>query len=136
MGLYEFRDRIFLEYKKFWFVWEPAWEAFRPFQTIAWDGKSFRIDDDMYCSDPTSELYGYESAQMKELCHLLHDKSTETAIKVSTLPNGTEWFRDRFVAVTECAPRDVQSWKRMVQNKPRTCRTAPRGKKHTRRIPQ
>jgi hypothetical protein len=134
--LYEFRDKIFLEYKKFWFVWEPAWEAFRPFQTIAWDGYSFHIDDDAYCSDPTSELYGYESPQMKELCGLLHSKSNETPIKVSTLPNGREWFRDRFVNITECAPRDIQSWKRMVQNKPRTCRKAPRGKKLTRRMLQ
>lgn len=136
MGLYEFRDKTFLEYKQLWFVWEPAWEAFRPFQTIAWDGNSFQIEDGMYCSDPTDSLYGYGSTQMRELCELLKDRYTESPVKVSTLPIGGEWFRDRFVSLTSCAPRDRHSWKRLVQNKARTCRKAPRGKKLTRRMLQ
>jgi hypothetical protein len=130
--LYEFRDKRFLEYKKFWFVWEPAWEAYRPIRGVAWDGRTFQIDDASYCSDPTDPLYGYGSPQMRELCSLLSERP-ETPVKVSTLPIGTEWFRDRFVDFTPCASRDVKSWKRMVQNKPRTCRKAPRGKKLTRR---
>ena len=132
--LYEFRDKVFLEYKNYWFVWESAWEEFRPIRGVTWDGNAFQIDDDVFCSDPTDEFYGYKSAQMKQLCELLHNKYTEQPIKVSTLPIGTEWFRDRFVSLSPCAPRDVQSWKRMVQNKGRTCRKAPRGKKLTRRI--
>lgn len=130
--LYEFRDKLFLEYKKWWFVWEPAWEAYRPIEGIVWDGTTFQIQDDMYCSDPTSPMYGYGTNQMRELCTLLQENQG-TPVKVSTLPFGTEWFRDRFVAFSPCAPRDVQSWKRMVQNKPRTCRMPPRGKKLTRR---
>ncbi len=131
--LYEFRDKTFLEYKNYWFVWEPAWEAFRPIHSVVWDGTIFQIDDAMFCSDPTSSVYGYGSPQMAQLCELLKDKYDETASKVSTLPIGNEWFRDRFVLLTECAPRDIHSWKRLVQNKPRTCRKAPRGKKLTRR---
>lgn len=134
MGLYEFRDKTFLEYKQLWFVWESAWEAFRPVQDISWDGNTFRVKDDAFCSDPTSSLYGYGSTEMAQLCELLKEKFDETAVKVSTLPIGTEWFRDRFVSLRECAPRNTSSWKRMVQNKHRTCRMAPRGKKHTRRI--
>ena len=132
--LYEFRDKIFLEYKKYWFVWESAWESFRPIQGIVWDGDTFQIQDELYCSDPTSELYGYGFEKMKELCELLQDHSNQTPTKVSSLPIGTQWFRDRFVSLTPCAPTDVLSWKRMVQNKPRTCRQIPRGKKLTRRI--
>ena len=131
--LYEFRDKVFLEYKSFWFVWESAWEGFRPIQGVVWDGQTFQVQDDMYCIDPTDSLYGYGSEQMKTLCSLLSEQKGEPT-KVSTLPFGTEWFRDRFVAVSPCAPRDTSSWKRMVQNKPRTCRKAPRGKKLTRRI--
>jgi hypothetical protein len=132
--LYEFRDNTFLEYKRFWFLWEPAWEAFRPIEGISWDGTTFQLKDDAYCSDPTNRMYGYGSTQMIELCELLKDKYDEDAAKVSTLPIGTEWFRDRFVSLTPCASRDIKSWKRMVQNHPRTCRKAPRGKKLTRRI--
>jgi hypothetical protein len=133
--LYEFRDKIFLEYKKYWFVWEAAWEEFRPIQGVAWNGETFQIQDDLYCSDPTSELYGYAFPRMKQLCELLKEKYNDTPVKVSSLPIGTEWFRDRFVGLTPCAPRDGKSWKRMVQNKQRTCRKAPRGKKLTRRNP-
>jgi hypothetical protein len=131
--LYEFHDKTFLEYKQWWFVWEPAWETFRPIQGVAWDGHTFQIQDDMFCSDPTDPLYGYGSSQMRELCGLLSERMGEP-VKVSTLPIGKEWFRDRFVDFTPCASRDIQSWKRMVHNKPRTCRKAPRGKKLTRRI--
>ena len=132
--LYEFQDKVYLEYKQWWFVWEPAWESFRPIEGVMWDGRSFRLQEQSFCTDPTSEVYGYGSDKMKQLCELLQDKYTSNAVKVSTLPFGTEWFRDRLVAFTPCAPRDVQSWKRMVRNKPRTCRKAPRGKKLTRRI--
>jgi len=131
--LYEFRDKTFFEYKQYWFVWEPAWESFRPIQSVSWNGYTFQVEDTVYCADPTSELYGYGSEQMREICQLLKDTFQNTAVKVSTLPIGTEWFRDRFVSFTPCAARDIHSWKRMVQNKPRTCRKAPRGKKLTRR---
>ena len=131
--LYQCRDTLFLTHRGWWFVWEPAWEQFRPVQSIVWDGTAYRIDDDVYCSDPTDQLYGYGSEQMRELCELLQSKQDEEPIKVITLPFGTEWFRDRFVALTPCAPRDSASWKRLVQGHGRTCRTAPRGKTLTRR---
>lgn len=131
--LYAFRDKLIYEYKQWWFLWEPAWESLRPIQGIAWDGTTFRIQDDAFCSDPTSPLYGYGSPQMRQLCELLSENVPDP-VNVSTVPFGNEWFRDRFVALTSCAPRDTMSWKRMVQNKARTCRKAPRGKKLTRRI--
>jgi hypothetical protein len=134
MGLYEFRDNLLLEYRGWWFLWEPAWESFRPVDNIQWDGVKFQVDDHLYCSDPTNELYGYGTQQMKDLCELLKDNHDKTPLKVSTLPlKELDWFRDRRVALTECAPRDLVSWKRMTQNKPRTCRKIPRGKKFTRR---
>ena len=132
--LYEFQDRVYLEYRQLWFVWEPAWEHFRPIEDVVWNGTAFQIKDQRFCMDPSSTFYGYGSSQMLEVCELLQDKYTAESIKVSVLPIGTEWFRDRLVSFTPCAPRDVTSWKRMVRNKPRTCRKAPRGKKLTRRI--
>jgi hypothetical protein len=133
MGLYEFHDKVFLDYKGHWFVWESAWDQFRPIESIVWTGTNFHIHDEAYCSDPTDSLYGYGSDSMRELCTLLHGFHEGTPVKVTTLPMGTEWFRDRFVSLSPCAPRDASSWKRMVQGKGRTCRKAPRGKKFTRR---
>lgn len=134
MSIAQFQDKTFLQYKKFWFVWEPAWDSFRPIDGLAWDGHSYVVKDASYCKDPLDEHYGYGSSQMKEVCEVLHEKYTSQAKRVSTLDTGnSEWFYDRFVAITPHAPRDKQSWKRMVQGKHRTCRHAPRGKKLTRR---
>jgi hypothetical protein len=134
MGLFEFRDNTFLEYKGYWFVWEPAWDAFRPIQNVVWDGATFRIVDKQFCSDPTDPLYGYGSESMMKLCELLRDRHALPATAVDSLPIGLkEWFRDRFVPMDTCAPRTVASWKKLVQGKGRTCRKAPRGKKFTRR---
>jgi hypothetical protein len=135
MGLFEFRENTFLEYKGYWFVWESAWEAFRPIQNVVWTGSSFRIVDTQFCSDPTDPLYGYGSESMMKLCELLRDRHGLPATHVESLSIGRkEWFRDRFVALDTCAPRNVASWKKLVQGKGRTCRKAPRGKKFTRRI--
>lgn len=131
--LYELHDKLILQYRGWLFVWEPAWEEFRPIQSIAWDGTTFQLQDDLYCSDPTSSFYGYGSERMKRLCELLRDKHDLEPIRVITIPGGTEWFRDRFVTLTPCAPRDAASWRRMVQGHGRTCRKAPRGKILTRR---
>ena len=131
--LYECRDMLVLTHRGWWFVWEPAWEQFRPIQAIVWDGTTYRINDAVYCSDPTDPLYGYGSEQMRELCELLQSRHADEPIKVTTLPSGTEWFRDRFVGLSPCAPRDAASWKRLVQGHGRTCRAQPRGKTLTRR---
>jgi hypothetical protein len=134
MGVYEFRDNTFLEYKGYWFVWEPAWDAYRPIQTVAWTGSTFRIVDEQFCSDPTDPLYGYGSESMMKLCDLLRDRHALPPTPVESLPLGRkEWFRDRFVTMDTCAPRTTTSWKTLVQGKGRTCRKAPRGKKFTRR---
>lgn len=134
MSAVEFQGRQYLHYKNYWFVWEPAWEAFRPIDGVFWNGKSFEVEDTKYCTNPLDELYGYGTPQMKQVCSLLRDKYTEAPKRVYTLDTGnSEWFRDRFVAIRPCATRDKESWKRMVQGKHRTCRKAPRGKKLTRR---
>lgn len=134
MSVVEFQGRQYLQYKQYWFVWEPAWESFRPIDGVFWNGTTFDIEDVKYCTDPTDELYGYGSQQMKQVCSLLRDKYSLAPKRVASLNTGnSEWFRDRLVAIRPCAPRDKESWKRMVQGKHMTCRNAPRGKKFTRR---
>jgi hypothetical protein len=133
--LYDFRDRLILEYKGWWFVWEEAWDAFRPINSIEWDGSRFLLNDRDYCKDPSDPLYGYGSQNMKEFCDLLSEHRTEDIpLETSTLESvRPEWLFDRRVTLTPCAPRDHGSWKRMVQGKYRTLRKAPKGSKYTRR---
>lgn len=133
--LYDFRDRLILEYKGWWFVWEEAWDGFRPIESVQWDGNRFVLDDRNYCKDPSDPLYGYGSQTMKDFCDLLGDRRNEDLpVEVHTLESTSpEWFFDRRVSITQCAPRDYMSWKRMAHGKYRTLRKAPKGKKYTRR---
>lgn len=135
--LYDFRDRLVLEHKGWWFLWEEAWDSFRPIQAIQWDGQSFVFEDQETCSDLLDPLYGYGTQTMKDLCDLLGDASVESVPQeVDTLIVGPSptWFYDRHVVLHPCAPRDHASWKRMVNGHGRTCRKAPKGKRFTRRI--
>jgi hypothetical protein len=133
--LYDFRDRLIFEYKGWWFIWEEAWDSFRPIDSVQWNGTRFVLDDRSYCTDPSDPLYGYGSQNMKDFCELLGDHRTENLPnEVNTLESSSpEWFFDRRVTLTPCAPRDHASWKRMAQGKYRTLRKAPKGEKYTRR---
>lgn len=129
MSLTRFQDNVFLEYKTNHFVWEPAWETFRPIQSVDWTGSRFVLVDDAYCSDPTDELYGFGSPQMKQVCDLLRDKyatavSSATPIKSPRIGN-VVWFGDRYVSLSPCAPKTSASWKKMCQGKLRTRRHVP-----------
>jgi hypothetical protein len=137
MALYKFRDVIYLNYKNTGFLWEPSWRSFRPIDSISWNGTTFSIDDRTYCKDPSDSLYGYGSEQMKQVCSLLTQKfepAIAGATEVKTPAIGKlEWFQDRFVSLTACAPRDTSSWKRLIKGKHNTLRKAPRNKP-TRRV--
>ncbi len=133
--LYEFNDDLVLDHRGWWFVWDAAWDSFRPIDNIQWDGSKFTYDDRQYCSDPTDPTYGYGSEMMKELCEILGDQRHDMPVVSNFIPIGTPaWFFDRPVGLTPCAPRTHASWKRMVRGHHRTCRRAPKGKKFTRRV--
>lgn len=134
--LYDFNDQLILEHKGWWFLWETAWDSFRPIDNVQWDGTRFVYDDREYCSDPSDPLYGYGSEVMKDLCELLGESRHELPEEVDCLRIGQlEWFFDRPLSLTPCAPRDHASWKRMTGGKHRTCRSSrsSRGRKFTRR---
>ena len=134
MSLIQCQDNLFLSYGKHWFYWEPAWEGFRPIDAVLWDGERFVMDDRQYCKDPSDELYGYGTKQMKEVCDLLKTKRDSKPLRVETPAIGpVEWFRDRQVAFHPCAPRDKESWKRMCRGRVHTCRRPPLRNKFTRR---
>lgn len=132
MSLVSFQNKIYLRYKQYWFVWESAWDSFRPIQSLLWNGTSFE-EENVYCQDPFSEVYGYGDEKMKQVCQLLKQHETPKQVNWICIGKNPVWMYDRFVCLSPCAPRDRQSWKRMIRGKHRTCRAAPRGKKLTRR---
>jgi len=131
--LYDFNDQLILEHKGWWFLWETAWDSFRPIDNVQWNGSRYVYDDRDYCADPSDPLYGYGSQVMKDLCNLLGDSIHDLPQEADCLRIGApEWFYDRPMSLTTCAPRDLPSWKRMSKGVHRTCRRH-RGRKFTRR---
>jgi len=124
--LTRFNHRVFLQEGR-WFIWDPSLGLFRPIDNYAWNGTKYEVDDRAYCTDPLSKTYCFGSAEMLARCVELSKKYEDQIYKVSTasylaIGNFT-WFRDRPVTFTKCAPRDVASWKRLVDGRwPRTCK--------------
>ena len=137
MSLHKYQNLTLLDYKSNWFLWEAAWHGFRPITAIAWDGTKFFLDDRMYCADPSDPLYGYGSVQMKQICDLLTQKYESSLGSANPMKSPAvgpvEWFHDRFISFTPCAPKDTSSWKRLSKGRHNTLRTAPRNKL-TRRV--
>ena len=132
MGVVKFKDRVFLFTQGKGYLWEPAWALFRPINGYNWDGTRFRIDDSEYCMDPTDELYGFGTPEMKKHCEELtedYEDDVTTAPGTMFVEIGNlEWFRDRPVSFTPCAPRDIGSWKKLSKGRVLTCRRHPRNK--------
>jgi hypothetical protein len=128
MSLVKVGDAVYLQVKSAWFLWEPAWESWRPITSVSWDGERVVLDDRAYCSDPTDPLYGYGSPKMQELCAALTKTYSPTNAVSGSLPaiGAQEWFFDRALSLTPCAPRDKASWKRFHKGKYRTPRRAPK----------
>lgn len=90
-----------------WVVWDPYW---RPIDGIEWTGTEWRLQDRAYCADPTSHLYAYGTTAMKEACEQLPEPGDEICKDWIGTP---EWFFDRPVVLSPCAPRTLDSWRRM-----------------------
>jgi hypothetical protein len=111
-----YADRVFLHQQSRWFIWEPSWKLYRPIDGLRWTGTELRLEDHAYCKDPLDDLYGFGTDRMYTLCFNLSQNfaDVENAKALPFLTIGTpEWFRDRPLALTPCAPRTVESWKRM-----------------------
>jgi hypothetical protein len=120
--------RVFLHQESKWYLWEPSWGMYRPIDSLRWDGHTMRVDDSAYCKDPTDPMYGYGHQRIYNKCFNLTQEfpDIESAKHVSCLTIGIpEWFRDRSIAMTPCAPRTLDSWKRL-NLKRRTVRIHPR----------
>lgn len=135
MSLTRVGDMVLLQVKSAWFLWEPAWESFRPVTSIAWDGERVVLDDRAYCSDPLDPLYGYGTPEMREACAVLTKTFALKDGPSASLPavGRSEWFYDRFLSLTPCAPRDRASWRRFHKGRYRTPTSAPKSRLTRRR---
>lgn len=116
MEFIRFQDKIFLQKGSQWFLWESAWDMFRPICAVAWDGSRFTIDDEIYCKDLFDEYYGFGSPEMYRICEKLTDEFEQKLDEAKPVHNicigrNPEWFRDSPQVLTVCAPRTIESWK-------------------------
>jgi hypothetical protein len=123
--LVRFQDETFLMVSR-WYVWDSSLGFFRPIDSYAWDGNVWILDDLAYRTDPLDPTYCFGSAEMLAICAELtkkYEPAIEHAPTASWLSIGRPvWFRDRLVNFTHDAPRDVPSWKRLVNGHARTCK--------------
>jgi len=136
MELINFKGTLYGKLESQLFVWEAAWDSFRPIESIGWNGKEIIGVDTKYKQDIFDPYYGYGSPEMKQLCRRLTD-ITELDVPESTIPwlKG-EFWRDRNCAFAfECSSRSVQSWKNYIaytNSRAKTLRKIP-GNRITRR---
>jgi len=91
-----------------WVAWDPYW---RPIDAIEWTGTEWKLKDETYSKDPTEHTYMFGSFEMKYMCETLSDP-TDADVCPDWI--GTpEWFFDRPIVLSPCAPRTLDSWKRM-----------------------
>lgn len=136
MELINFKGTLYGKLESQLFVWEAAWDSFRPIESIGWNGKEIIGVDTKYKQDIFDPYYGYGSLEMKQLCRRLTD-ITELDVPESTIPwlKG-EFWRDRNCSFAfECSSRSVQSWKNYIaytNSRAKTLRKIP-GNRITRR---
>lgn len=136
MEVINFKGTLYGKLENQLFVWEAAWDSFRPIESIGWNGKEIIGVDTKYKQDIFDPYYGYGSPEMKQLCRRLTD-ITELDVPESTIPwlKG-EFWRDRNCAFAfECSSRSVHSWKKYIgymNSRAKTLRKIP-GNRITRR---
>jgi len=128
MELVKFKGTLYGKLQTQLFIWEAAWDSFRPIECIGWNGKELVGVDTKYKEDIFSPWYGYGSPEMKELCRRLTDITELNVPESDSIPwiKG-EWWRDRQCTFAfECSSKSVQSWKRYIGYINSRCRTLRR----------
>ena len=125
MELCEFHDRLYGKYKSQLFVLEPAWDSFRPIESVAWNGTVFEIQDSTFKKNIFDQNYGYGSLEMKALCRrLLQETELGEAVSIEDPiqfwkwlgVKSAKWWYDRpCVFSSQCVPRNSLGWKRYLR---------------------
>jgi hypothetical protein len=128
MELRKHQGVIYGKLKEHLFLWDSAWETFRPIDEIVWDGSKF-VSVPKY-TDIFDPNYGFGSADMKELCRRLTE-ITNLETVVETIPwTAGEWFKDRLVPFHPCLPKTVEGWKRYIKHTGDSQKTLRRQRLH------
>lgn len=135
MELCEFREDIYGKHNSRLYKFESAWDAFRPIDGIAWDGRRLIELDRRFKTNLLSDYYGYESLEMKRFCNqIIRDVHFEKAIPITDIvhfwkwagQSNVEWWRDRpCIFASKCVPRTIEGWKMYLtylRSKPKTLR--------------
>jgi hypothetical protein len=127
MELANFKGTIYGKLKHQLFIWDTAWESFRPIDTIGWNGIAIVPVYSSYTSDIFSEWYGFGSEGMKQVCEKLNESVSRDIAPTDVIPwlKG-EWWRDRQCSFTsDCISRSPASWSKYIKymnSKSRTLR--------------
>lgn len=136
MELINFKGTLYGKLENQLFVWEAAWDSFRPIESIGWNGKEMIGVDTKYKQDIFDPYYGYGSPEMKQLCRRLTDITELNAPESPISWLKGEFWRDRNCSFAfECSPRSIQSWKKYIgymNSRAKTLRKVP-GNRITRR---
>ena len=136
MELINFKGTLYGKLENQLFVWEAAWDSFRPIESIGWNGKEMIGVDTKYKQDIFDPYYGYGSPEMKQLCRRLTDITELNAPESPILWLKGEFWRDRNCSFAfECSSRSIQSWKKYIgymNSRAKTLRKVP-GNRITRR---
>lgn len=114
MELVKYKDTLYGKHNSELYLWDSAWETFRPIKKIGWNGSSI-THIDMFKDDLLDPWYGFGSSEMKDKCQ----KLTET-VDLGTygtdisLLGDSEWLRDRKIPLLPCTPRDGKTWSRYL----------------------
>jgi hypothetical protein len=125
MELINFKGTLYGKLKEHMFVFDSAWESFRPIKKIAWNGhKIITVYPSFDIFDP---YYGYGSSDMKQLCQKLTEITELGIPETDVIPwIETQWWRDRKCTFeNDCTSRTDSSWLRYIKytnSKPKTLR--------------
>lgn len=125
MDLRTFQDRIYGKYENQLFIFEPAWDSFRPIEHVAWNGTKYVILDQKFKQDLFDPNYGYGSLAMKATCRKIsQDTELETAKEIKDAvefwkwsgEKELKWWNDRpCLFASPCVEKDREDWKNYLK---------------------
>ena len=135
--LVKFQDRIYAKDQRRLFVWESAWDSFRPCEQIVWNPVTRQVETffGQYCSELFDVAYGFSGT--KTQCIELTDRVIDTLGEARELSDTefwawteqiTEWFFDRPIVIHPCVkgkPSRAQ-YLAIMNLRARTARRIPR----------
>lgn len=101
------------------FLWDSAWELWRPITKVGWSGSKITYDDTKYKKDIFDPWYGFGSSEMKDLCKKLTDfiNRTKYSENIESLFEYPEFLYDRKIGFLDsCSDiKTKHSWQKYLK---------------------